>query len=663
MRVCEIFLRKNLHIRFFFSIFVGGIARRMRTRTYMGGKRTYSFVVGMLLCIGMAYAADGLLSGTPIGSSPSVDYSNNAIATTSVNLPADAFDGNLNTYYASYNRSYTWVGLDLGSPHVITRIGWSPRNDGLGPGRMVLGVFEGANRADFSDALPIYVNDRQGVIEQMDYADVACSLGFRYVRYIGPNDARCNVAELAFYGHSGNGDSTLLYRPTNLPCVVIHTKNLQLPTDKVNYIESYVQIIGADNSVLKDTAGIRLRGNASTGFPKKPYRLKFYTKHKVLGSPANAKNWTLINNYGDKTLMRNIVAFHISEVMEMPYTPFCRAVDVLVNGEYKGCYQLSDKIEVKKGRVNIDEMEPTDLSGSALSGGYLWEIDGYAGQEPHPYYSPHGIPITLHSPKDDEIVTIQRSYFENYFRTLEDKVYKSSTSDTDWRTYIDFLTFARYFLTNEVCGNPDVFWSCYMYKKRDDQKAYTGPVWDFDIAFDNDYRQYPEANHSQFIFGGASNAESFARHIVFADQRSRDEMKELWHRGRNRGISSEELEAFIDSVALALDASQHLNFLRWPILGDYVHMNPVALGSYDAEVNRLKQFMTMRIGWMDSKLNYVWYPDNNADGCETVINDAQGYRIYDMHGRPVYNGYDMPALQEGIYIIQHNNQSTKQIIR
>ena len=616
----------------------------------------------MLLCIGIASAADGLLSGTPIGSSPSVDYSNNATSTTSKNLPADAFDGNMNTFYASYNRSYTWVGLDLGSPHVITRVGWSPRNDGLGPSRVVLGVFEGANKADFSDALPIYINDQQGVIGQMDYADVSCSLGFRYVRYVGPNDARCNIAELAFYGHQGSGDSTLLYRPTNLPCVVIQTKNLQEPYDKVNYIESYVQIIGADNSVLKDTAGLRLRGNASTGFPKKPYRLKFNSKHKVLGSPAKAKNWTLINNYGDKTLMRNIVAFHVSEVMEMPYTPFCRAVDVLLNGEYKGCYQFSDKIEVKKGRIEIDEMQPTDLVGSNLSGGYLWEIDGYAYQEPAPYYSPHGMPITLHSPKDDEIVPSQRSYFENYFRTLEDKVYKASASNTEWRNYIDYLTFARYFLSNEMCGNPDVFWSCYMYKKRDDQKAYTGPVWDFDIAFDNDYRQYPEANHTQFIFGGASNAEAFARHIVYADQRARDEMTELWHRGRNRGISADELNAFIDSVALALDASQHLNFLRWPILSSREHMNPVALGSYAAEVNRLKQFITMRVNWMDNKLGYTWHPYSNADANETVINDAQGYRVFDIQGRLIYSGNNMPALPEGIYIIQHNNQTVK-IIR
>ena len=553
---------------------------------------------------------DMFLTGTPMGSSPSVEYVN-FTATTTQNLPKDAFDGDMNTFFASYERSYTWVGLDLGSRHVITKVGWSPRNDGLGPERVQLGVFEGANQPDFMDAVPLYVNDKQGTIGRMDYADVDCSVGFRYVRYIGPNDARCNVAELEFYGYPGDGDSTRLYTPTNLPCVVIHTKNNQEPYDKVNYIESVVTIVDSRKSkvvLVRDSAGLRLRGNASMGFPKKPYRIKFANKHSVLGSPAKAKNWVLVNNYGDKTLLRNIVAFHVSEVLEMPYTPFCRPVDVILNGEYKGCYQLCDKIEVKKGRVEIDEMTATDVSGTALSGGYMWEIDGYADQEPSPYYSPHGVPVTLHSPKDDEIVPTQRTYFENYYQTMENAVYKSSANDTTWREYIDYKTFARYFLANEVCGNPDMLWSCFMYKKRGDMKTYTGPVWDFDIAFDNDYRIYPIANHTQFIFAGASNAESFTRHIVFADQRARDEMKEYWHRGRNRGISNEEMIAFIDSVATELDESQRLNFLRWPILNQYVHMNPVALGSYNGELQRLKGFVTMRISWMDQKLGYEWHP-------------------------------------------------------
>ena len=99
-------------------------------------------------------ADDEKLTGTVIGTPLSVDYSTNQ-QTTTINTCANAFDGSLSTFFASWDRSYTWVGLDLGEPHVITRVGWSPRNDSNGPKRVLLGVFEGANREDFMDALPL----------------------------------------------------------------------------------------------------------------------------------------------------------------------------------------------------------------------------------------------------------------------------------------------------------------------------------------------------------------------------------------------------------------------------------------------------------------------------------------------------------------------------
>lgn len=74
------------------------------------------------------------LSGTPIGTATSVDYATGEASTT-VNTIYNAFDGDMNTYFASYDRSYTWAGLDLGEKHVITRVGWSPRNDWHGEGR------------------------------------------------------------------------------------------------------------------------------------------------------------------------------------------------------------------------------------------------------------------------------------------------------------------------------------------------------------------------------------------------------------------------------------------------------------------------------------------------------------------------------------------------
>ena len=335
-------------------------------------------------------ADDEKLAGTVIGTPLSVNYSTNQQSTT-VNTCSDAFDGSLSTFFASWERSYTWAGLDLGEPHVITRVGWSPRNDSQGPKRVLLGVFEGANREDFMDALPLYVIDARGTIGTISYADVNCSRGFRYVRYVGPSDARCNIAEVEFYGHAGEGDDSHLYQVTNLPTVSIHT--------------------------------LRERGNASRSFPKKPYRIKFDKKQNVLDAPAKAKKWTLINNYGDKTLMRNLLAFELSKRMGMHYTPYGRAVDVLMNGEYKGCYQLCDQVEINNKRVNIIEMSPDDNEGEALTGGYLIEVDAYAYQEKSWFNSQQGQPrhhqVARRGRNHHPAVAIYQELLQHHGETME----------------------------------------------------------------------------------------------------------------------------------------------------------------------------------------------------------------------------------------------------
>ena len=625
--------------------------------------RRFFILLSVALCTSYIWASNTPLQGTPIGSQPSVDYSTNSPSYTK-NQPADVFDGDYNTYYASYARSYTWVGLDLATPHVITRVGWSPRNDGKGPERVKLGIIEGANRADFLDAVPLYIIDQNGVIGQMHYADVHVSKGFRYVRYVGPNDARCNIAELEFYGQPGQGDDTQFYLPSGLPLVVINTVDAVEPYDKVNDIASYVRIINTDHSFVMDSATTRLRGNASTQFPKKPYRIKFDSKQQPLDAPAKAKKWTLINNYGDKTLMRNLLAFHISQQMGMPYTPYGRAVDVILNGEYKGCYQLCDQIEVNKNRVNIDEMEDTDISGEALTGGYLWEIDAYAYEEKSWFNSNHNTPVTIKSPDEDDITPEQSRYIRDFFNAMEADVYGSHFADpaNGWRRLLDAETFLKHFLIGELSGNTDTYWSVYQYKRRGEDKVYTGPVWDFDIAFDNDYRTYPLNNKSEFVcFSGGSVAGdmgTFVRRIVLQDPNTMTELQSHWQAGRHHHITAEDLCQWIDSMALVMDRAQQLNFMRWDILHRQEHMNPVARGTYAAEVAYLKDYITKRIAWMDRRLGYTHTP---TDLQSPITNSLSPIAVWDIMGNLIYTGEQMPTLQQGLYIIRQNGNTEKKI--
>ena len=529
------------------------------------------------------------LEGTVIGTEKSVNYDTGKASTT-VNTKDMVFDGDLDTFFASYDRSRTWVGLDLGEKHVITKVGYAPRP--TQEGRVVLAMLEGANESDFSDALPLGIIKESGQAHVMSYQEIGCSRGFRYVRYVGPNDARCNLAELEFYGFPGEGDDTQLCQLTNLPTVIVNTQNGQEITSKKEYVQSNVYIISDDGKNLLATTetGIRGRGNASWSFPKKPYRIKFAEKQHVLNSPASAKSWTLINNWGDKTLMRNILAFEVSRRVGMAYTPFCTPVDVVLNGEYQGCYQLCDQVEVGKGRVDAKD-------------GYLIEIDAYAYDEDVFFTSKRGIPVTVKYPKDDEITTDQYNFITSYFGKMETAVFSSNYTDqtSGYRKYLDLDSFLGNFIVGEFCGNTDTYWSVNMYKDGGDGPLFTGPVWDYDLAFENDNRTYPINDLADYIYYRAGSVadddvRTMVTRIVKRDADAHARLIELWEQTRPK---LEDLNDYVDQTAALLDQSQELNFKRWPILNTYVHQNPKVYGSYQGEVNAVKTYITARLSKFD----------------------------------------------------------------
>ena len=551
------------------------------------------------------------LTGTPIGS-PNIDYSTNRSSTT-VNTPAHAFDGDYDTFYASMDRSRTWVGLDLGTPHVITKVGWSPRVSQ--PTRVQLGLFEGSNSPDFLDAVPLYLIPKGGTVRVMEYADVPVTRGFRYVRYVGPSDVRCNIAELEFYGYEGEGKDSIWYQVTNLPTVSIHTYAGYDPRDKVTEMPSNITITYDGGTRIQEyPITTRGRGNASWGFPKKPWRIKFADgkSHHLLKdspqeSPAKAKKWTLINNYGDKTLMRNCLAFEVSKRLGALYTPWCQPVDVIMNGEYKGCYQLCDQISVDPHRVPITEMGTMDNEEPWVTGGYLVEVDAYASQESSWFNSSRGNPVTIKHPGEDEITTQQHNYIRNYFNLMESAVFASNYTDPEngYRKYLDIESFLKHFIIGEFSGNMDTYWSTYMYKDREESQFHVSPCWDFDLAFDNDTRIYPVNGRTDWAFRGGScagNMRSFVNRLL-SDDSADKLLKQIWKESRKEGVLDEKsLTNYVDSMAREMDASQQLNFIRWPILNSVVHQNVSALGSFEAEVDVLRNYIPSRLQWIDDYL-------------------------------------------------------------
>ena len=667
------------------------------------------FAMGLLVAA-LGFADDAKLSGTIIGTELSGDAAGNA--TTTENTKEMAFDGDFNTYFKAYisddewDYNRTWVGLDLGEPHVITRIGVASRK--MRSYKLQLAVVEGANEPDFSDAMPIYmIRDDKTPSGHMTYADINVSRGFRYVRFMSGPSAACNFAEIEFYGHPGEGDDSQLFQLTNLPLVVVNTDGMRMMQSKDDKVNSTVHIIsdGGTSLLSKKDTECKGRGNASWNFPKKPMRLKFEKKQNALpDAPAKCKKWTLINNYGDKSLMRNKIAFHMSRGIGLSYTPYCQFVDLIFNGEYQGCYQLCDQVEVNPGRVEITEMTPDDIEGEALTGGYFIEIDAYANQEASWFESLRGIPVTIKSPDDDEITPEQSAYIKDYFNKFETAVftYWFTSETTGYRKYLNLDSFLQYFIVGELDGNTDYFWSIYMSKERGEEKFVVGPVWDVDLGFDNDYRTYPIANKTDFIYrSGGSVASSAVKRLVdrilVSDTKARERLKYLWSDARvNRHYNPTYYCKLVDRYAEQLAQSQELNFKRWNILGENVHMNPAVSGSYEGEVQRVKDYLNERFAQLDRIIGTVEVEVTNPDidqeeleddgtgaveqvktsnrcrvavdgACVRFIDTEGDYAIYTMSGTIADRGNCSRVLsrplESGIYIVVTPGGTAKLIVK
>ena len=658
----------------------------------LGGRFGGGLLFLFLLLVSLpAFPLGHKLTGTVIGSPKGYDY-DKGVGSSKVNIRDWAFDGDLTTYFAASTTKNGWVGLDLGKAYVITKVGFAASTRSNGPERTQLGLLEGANQSDFSDALPLFMIKDIAPSGEMTYADVNVSRAFRYVRYKGIEGTRSTMAELEFWGYFSTGSDTHFYQVTNLPTVVIHTLSGSDPVDKVNELESYISIISDDGTAIFEQDGTsRLRGNNSMTHPKKPYRIKFSEKRRPLDAKAKAKKWTLINNYGDKTLLRNCLAFEISRRMGIGFTPYCRPVDVIMNSEYKGCYQFCDAIDIRKHRVDIWEMDSTCTEGDDLTGGYLIEIDAYASNEPKHFTSTRSTPVTIKYPDDDEIVTEQFNYIKQYYNNFETSLYKSNWKDpeTGYRQYLNLPSFQRHFLVGELSGNTDTYWSTYMFKDRYETQFFVEPVWDFDLAFENDNRTYPICSQTDYIYrtkgSSAGNFKTLVDRIITTDTGSAAELRDMWAYARFfNGINVEELQAYVDSVSSELMESQRLNFIRWPIMNKKVHQNPKIWGSYEAEVQNVKDYIARRIPWMDNKLRYNEETFATSIASTAATKPKPEIHIWNRHvyiaGIPGGTTYDVfstqgnleaqgisgeegPQLSPGIHIISLLGQSHKVLVK
>ena len=357
-----------------------------------------------------------------------------------------------------------------------------------------------------------------------------------------------------------------------------------------------------------------MRGHGTSAAAKKPYKIKFEKKQKLLDIDSKYRKWAILANYYDISLIRNILAFKISEMIGLEFTPRCEPVDVIVNGNFKGNYFVCDQVEVKEGRVDIEEISDNDITG-----GYLLEIDQRATKEEKYFLTEKGLIGEIKYPDSDDITKDQENYIKKFLNKLEKNVYLGKLK------YIDLYSFYRYFIIQEFCGDIDTVLSSFnVHKKKGDNKLYFGPVWDYDLSFDNDPRLIPTNNKRKFAFYYGSSAGS-TRDFIITILKTKNVMKEInetWFELREDGLDYETLKSFIYEQKELLLESANLNMLKW-----YNSKIGEGVKDYSDCLDIINDYIKTRFDSLPQLLNEF---DSDGGNLNNVVkeNENQGFHIF-----------------------------------
>ena len=425
---------------------------------------------------------------------------------------------------------------------------------------------------------------------------------------------------------------------TDVPSVYIETENRRSITSKEQYINCTFIYVDGDSLGRYENTLIRGRGNSTWwNSDKKSFRVKFEKKQRLLGDGfANAKSWTLLANHGDKTMIRNALTYDLGRFMGMKFCPAARFVDLYLNGNYQGTYQISDQVQVHKKRVEVDE-----------DSGWLLEVANENSKE-EPLISSTGFNImyNIKNPKDQQLTVDRRIAIGRWIQQFESAVASHDYCDPEkgWRAYVDEEDFINWYVGAEITGNIDALYSIYMYKEADNQKMHFGPLWDLDLGYDNSSERSLLNNMEAFLGLWNRPFEKILQRLwqdPWFVQACNDRLRELTDRGLQAYLLSH-----IDSLRTAIWQTQTENFKKWRINQKvYDWAKHSYYTTYDGYISELKSFVNIHIPYLQRA-----FAERQATAIRQFENrqSVNSQSLYDLQGRRITS-----PDRKGIYIQNH----------
>ncbi|MCK9291985.1 MAG: CotH kinase family protein [Bacteroidales bacterium] len=267
---------------------------------------------------------------------------------------------------------------------------------------------------------------------------------------------------------------------TVLPHIFIEVEDGAEIVEKDTYLHATITIDGKGS--YEDYTGltqIKGRGNTSWYLPKKPYRLKLHVKAPLLGLPAY-KDWVLLAEYLDGSMLYNSVPFKAARQLGIPYTNHIIPVELTINNVYKGVYAFTEHKEVGVGRIDIGK------------NGLLLELDNNYDEDWKFQSNYFGLPVMIQYPKSKDMNNERLAAIRADFETFESLVFDDSFPDNNYLDYIDDQAFVDYLIVYELTLNQEINHPKSTYiNKLAGGKYRMGIIWDFDWA----YGFKPETGH------------------------------------------------------------------------------------------------------------------------------------------------------------------------
>ncbi len=441
------------------------------------------------------------------------------------------------------------------------------------------------------------------------------------------NDFTSEVTYLAEMEDGTYRQAIVRLKNTGLPVVTINGTVYSKETD-FDDIEGTSTI---DIDGVQYTAGVRLRGNSTQEFPKKPYAIKLDSKAEVLGMPKH-KRWVLLANWLDRTLLRNDLAFYIGQQTDN-WTPHGEPVELVLNGVHVGNYYLCEQIKIDKNRLNIADVGFADLSAQteeavAAEMGFLMECDQstdsseiyFQYKEPGAtsnWWSSSGLQFYVYIKDPGDVATstgngvgatIAYTYIKNYFTTVG-----TALKNSDWtttRSMLEYKTWVDHWIMTELTMNQESKHpkSFYMYKDGGG-KLCAGPGWDFDWCTFVPQNKMGQGGQASSSAGKVQNYFSMRYTMyyqyLFSDSEFTALVKERWAALKPKMDTA---LAFLDERAALITLSDSYNYEMWPLEGKepngyYGFPNSDEDMSFAEAIATMRSSLEARINWLNTQIN------------------------------------------------------------